>query len=64
MLNNETLEQVYKSHNKTSILSLTKLKLLDVSNNKLSSVPAIPQLADLTTLNIALNSLQVAAPGS
>ena len=43
---------------------MTKLKLLDVSNNKLSSVPAIPQLADLTTLNIALNSLQVAAPGS
>ena len=40
---------------------MTKLKLLDVSNNKLSSVPAIPQLADLTTLNIALNSLQVAA---
>ena len=35
-----------------------------MSNNKLSSVPAIPQLADLTTLNIALNSLQVAAPGS
>ena len=35
-----------------------QLKLLDVSENQLSSLPAISDLRMLTTLNLALNSLE------
>merc|ERR1712179_152963 len=36
---------------------LTKLKLLDLSLNKISSLPPIPSLTDLTTLNLSINLL-------
>ena len=38
--------------------SLTSLKLLDVSNNKISSLPSLSQLSMLTTINLAVNSLE------
>jgi len=36
---------------------LTKLKLLDLSLNKISSLPPIPSLTELTTLNLSINVL-------
>ena len=39
----------------TSLNNLTKLKLLDLSLNNLSSLPPIPSLIELTTLNLSLN---------
>ena len=41
-----------------SVNSLTKLKLLDVSNNQISSLPEVSSLNMLTTLNLAVNSLE------
>ena len=41
-----------------SLNSLTNLKLLDVSNNKISSLPSLSQLNMLTTINLAVNSLE------
>ena len=38
--------------------SLTSLKLLDVSNNKITCLPSLSQLNMLTTINLALNSLE------
>merc|ERR1719184_158258 len=41
----------------TSLNSLRKLKLLDLSMNKITFLPPIPNLTDLTTLNLSLNML-------
>ena len=41
-----------------SLNSLTNLKLLDVSNNKISRLPSLSQLNLLTTINLAVNSLE------
>ena len=41
-----------------TVNSLTSLKLLDVSNNKISCLPSLSQLNMLTTINLAVNSLE------
>merc|ERR1719184_723640 len=41
----------------TSLNSLQKLKLLDLSMNKITYLPPIPNLTDLTSLNLSLNML-------
>jgi len=41
-----------------TVNSLTKLKLLDVSDNQISSLPSLSNLNMLTTLNMAINSLE------
>ena len=38
--------------------SLTKLKVFDVSNNHLTSLPSVGQCSQLTTINVAMNKLE------
>ena len=41
-----------------TVISLTKLKLLDVSDNKIRRLPSFSALNMLTSLNLAVNSLE------